>query len=289
MNRRLTLLVAFIVVGMAAEAQINIWEGTSCRKTVEMEVFPVDEGVAGSRVPSVIVCPGGSYFWHDMNTEGSGVAHWLQQNGITAFVLRYRTAGFPAFFTHYRRIFRGKRYPDAQNDLLQAIRFVKRHADDFGIDTCRIGAMGFSAGGHLVMSAAEFFPSAERPAYIAAIYPVVTMSEPCTHKRSRRALLGESRSGNRKLRDSLSLERHVPADCPPVFLVNCKDDDVVDSHNSALLDAALTAAGVPHEWHHYQTGGHGFGASETKGTPECRQWKQAFLSWLRKIDVIKNL
>lgn len=279
--RKMTLLLAFTVVGLTAKAQVNIWEGTSCRKTVEMEVFPASKGKVG-----IIVCPGGSYFWHDMKAEGHDVGRWLQQQGITAFVLRYRTAGFPAFFTHYRRIFRGTRYPDAQNDLRQAIRYVKRHAAEYGIDTCRVGALGFSAGGHLVMSAAELSPPADRPACVAAVYPVVTMSEQCTHRRSRRALLGESRSGNRQLRDSLSLERHVPADCPPVFLVNCKDDDVVDWRNSALLDSALTAARVPHEWHLYQKGGHGFGASETKGTPECRQWKQAFISWLRKIKLI---
>ena len=278
MKRFFILHSSYFILTVAC-AQVNIWEGTSCGKRVMLTAFPAVADRAPS--PAVIVCPGGSYFWHDIKTEGNEVAEWLQQNGIAAFVLRYRTAGFPAFLSRYRYVFRGKRYPDAQDDLLQAIRYLKVHAAEYGIDTCRIGAMGFSAGGHLAMSAAELFPRSDRPAFIAALYPVVTMTEPCTHKRSRRALLGEKRSRNMRLRDSLSLERHVPADCPPVFLANCKDDDVVDSRNSALLDSALTAAKVPHEWHHYQTGGHGFGASETKGTPECRQWKKAFLLWMK--------
>lgn len=232
---------------------------------------------------AVVVCPGGSYFWHDMEHEGHEVGRWLQANGISAFVLRYRTAYVPAFVTRFRYIFRGNRYPDPQDDLLQAMRYIKAHADEYGIDTLRIGAMGFSAGGHLVMSAGELFATDDRPAFIAPIYPVVTMTDNCVHKRSRRALLGDSRKRNKRLRDSLSLERHVPADCPPVFLVNCQDDPIVEYHNSMLLDSALTARGVNHKYLQYETGGHGFGASDTKGTDECRAWKKEFLLWLKEI------
>jgi acetyl esterase/lipase len=69
-----------------------------------------------------------------------------------------------------------------------------------------------------------------------------------------------------------------------VFLVNCVDDPVVDYRNSVLLDSALTAAGVSHRYVQFQTGGHGFGASERKGTAECRQWKQMFLEWIKNYD-----
>lgn len=264
---------------IAVSGQINIWEGVRHKPKVELTPFLAADGGR----TAVIVCPGGSYFWHDMKAEGYGVAEWLRRNGISAFVLRYRTAMFPAYLTHYRYIFRGRRYPDAQDDLRQALRYLRAHADDFGIDPKRIGAMGFSAGGHLVMSSAELFAAADRPDFIVPVYPVVTMSAPCTHKRSRRALLGDGRRNNRRLRDSLSLELHVPAHCPPVFLVNCKDDPVVDYRNSELLDSALTAKQVPHTYIQYKTGGHGFGASDTKGTDECRQWRQSFLAWLRRL------
>ena len=237
----------------------------------------------GNRNAAVIVCPGGSYYWHDMEHEGHEVGQWLQENGISAFVLKYRSAHVPAFLFRYRYIFRGNRYPDPQDDLLQALRYVKDRADEYGIDSLRLGAMGFSAGGHLVMSAGELFDPSERPAFIAPIYPVVTLIEDCTHVRSRRALLGDNKQHNRKMQDSLSLERHVPADCPPVFLVNCVDDPVVDYHNSVLLDSALTAQGVRHVYLQYQTGGHGFGASEEKGSEECRGWKASFLKWLGEL------
>lgn len=255
---------------------INIWQGTDCKVKVEMTPFLVP----GNGNRAVIVCPGGSYFWHDMQYEGRLVGEWLQRNGISAFVLRYRAAGFWAYFWHYRYIFRGVRYPDALCDLRQAMALVRKNAAAYGVNADSVGAMGFSAGGHLVMSAGELLPEQERPAFIAPIYPVVTMTEKCVHKRSRRALLGDGRKNNRKLRDSLSLERHVPAHCPPVFLVNCKDDPIVKYHNSELLDSALTARGIMHRYIQYATGGHGFGASDTKGTAECRQWKGEFLKWL---------
>ena len=275
-----TILCAIAVwcflVGKAQD-KVNIWQGTDCKKRVEMVPYLA----SGQNNVAVIVCPGGSYFWHDMDAEGAKVGEWLRQNGISAFVLRYRTAGFMALFTHYRYLFRGNRYPDALDGLHQAMTYVKHHVKEYGVHVDSIGAMGFSAGGHLVMSAGELLEPQERPAFIAPIYPVVTMTKKCVHKRSRRALLGDSRKNNKKLRDSLSLECHVPDDCPPVFLVNCKDDPIVKYHNSELLDSALTAHHVTHRYIQYKTGGHGFGATDDKGTAECRQWKKEFLDWLR--------
>ncbi|MBR4389954.1 MAG: alpha/beta hydrolase [Prevotella sp.] len=274
------LFITVVVFGQDKNTVVNIWSGTTCHKTVEMTSYiaPGENNIA------VVVCPGGSYFWHDMETEGHAVGRWLQSNGISAFVLRYRTAYVPAFLFHFRYVFRGNRYPDPQNDLRQAFRYIKGHHEEFHVDSARVGAMGFSAGGHLVMSAAELFTGSDRPYFVAPIYPVVTMTEDCVHKRSRRALLGESRLHNNALKDLLSLERHVPSDCCPVFLVNCKDDPVVDYRNSVLLDSALTAKRIPHIYLQYERGGHGFGASDKKGTAECRGWKEAFLKWISTIS-----
>lgn len=269
----------FMLSFLSVNAQVNIWEGTGKKKNVELTPYLVE----GKGNIGVVICPGGSYFWHDIETEGHTVAKWLQANGIASFVLNYRTGYVPAYITHYRLLFRGNRYPDPQDDLKRAIQVIKKKARLYGIDSTRIGAMGFSAGGHLVMSGLELFDKSDRPAFAVPVYPVVTMTHECVHKRSRRGLLGDSRVKNKELLDLLSLERHVPADCPPVFLVNCKDDPVVDYRNSVLLDSALTAQHIPHVYILYETGGHGFGASDTKGSEECRQWKHAFLEWINKL------
>ena len=244
---------------------------------------------------SVIVCPGGSYHWLDREVEGFQVGEWLSANGITAFVLLYRTAGYVEVAMPVRLVFRGKRHPDMIMDAQRALQYVGEHAAGLGIDPDKIGMMGFSAGGHLVMSAACFNEtnflelagiSTEanlRPAFVVPVYPVVTMDPPYVHRRSRRGLLGDNRIGNRTMRDSLSLEKRIPDNCPPVFLINCVDDPVVMYQNSELLDAALTEKNVPHRYIQYETGGHGFGASDEKGSPECRQWRSEFLTWLKSL------
>lgn len=269
---------------------IALWEGNrvSHGKEVQFYAFRPEHpnGI------SVIVCPGGSYHWLDREVEGFQVGEWLSSNGITAFVLLYRTAGYVEVAMPVRLVFRGKRHPDMIMDAQRALQYVGDHASEYGIDPDKIGMMGFSAGGHLVMSAACFNESDFlqlvgietdanlRPAFVVPVYPVVTMDPPYVHRRSRRGLLGDNLTGNRAMRDSLSLEKHIPDNCPPVFLVNCVDDPIVQYQNSVLLDSALTQKGIPHRYIQYETGGHGFGASEEKGSPECREWKKEFLDWL---------
>lgn len=277
--KRFAIIIAGIILAINCIAQINIWANTECHKKVKLTPYII----GGDNNIGVVVCPGGSYFWHDSETEGHEVAEWLNDNGISAFILDYRTADVPAFIFHHRYLFRGNRYPDPQDDLRQAIKIVRENASEFGVDSTKIGAMGFSAGGHLVMSSAELFDPQYRPNFIVPIYPVVTMTEKCVHKRSRRGLLGDNKQNDPELKNLLSLERHVPENCPPVFLVNCKDDHIVDYHNSVLLDSALTSKNIPHQYLLFETGGHGFGASETKGSAECREWKEAFLNWIKTI------
>lgn len=240
---------------------------------------------AANRGIGVVICPGGSYSWLDMKTEGIGTARWLQQHGINAFVLQYRVANISAYVLWYRFWGIGNKYPDMLEDAEWALSEVYRQADSLRIDTARIGVMGFSAGGHLTMLSYLYNRTPYRPHFLAPIYPVVTMSDrQLTHKRSRRGALGVWRQFNHSMRDSLSIEKHITDDCPPVFLVNCKDDPTVRYENALLLDSALTAHHVPHQYILYDTGGHGFGASESKGTEESRQWKKAFLEWILNLN-----
>ena len=275
-------LLVLLAGSISAQEAVYLWQGQDVHhgKQVTLTPFLADDNADGI---AIIVCPGGSYFWLDEENEGDNVARWLNTNGISAFVLRYRVAGLREFIWHYRRVFRGNQHPDMLYDAQRAIEYVKEHAEEYHINPNRLGIMGFSAGGHLSMSTACFFNKEEnRPAFAAPIYPVVTMNAPYVHERSRRALLGDRRCKNQTMRDSLSLERHVPDNCPPIFLVNCVDDPIVDYQNSVMLDSALNAKNIEHRYIQYQTGGHGFGASETRGTEESHQWKNEFLKWLEE-------
>lgn len=229
---------------------------------------------------AIIVCPGGSYFWLDKDVEGKGIAEWLNSKGIAAFVLEYRHAGWAAYAYHIRGS--GRSFPSGFHDLHNAIKQVRDSAERYDIRTDRVGCMGFSAGGHLVMHAAEQLAgTTDEMSFAVLCYPVVSMTHPCTHKRSRRGLLGEFPS--KGLKDLLSVEIHVPDNCPPVFLMNCDDDPIVNPYNSILLDSSLTVHNVPHQYEHYKTGGHGFGASTERTTTEAITWKGRFLIWLSNI------
>lgn len=279
-------LLLFLLALVAGNASVPIWQGTPCHagKVVMDPYLPEGEPVA-----SVVVCPGGSYHWLDLDAEGEKVGKWLADNGIAAYVLHYRVAGVPSFITHYRLLLRGRRHPDMLCDVQRAIQLVRESYDG------PVGVMGFSAGGHLVLSAGEFSGTAFnedrygirsdvplRPDFIAAVYPVVTLSdERYVHRRSRKGLLGET--SNAVMRDSLSLERHVPPEMPPVFLVNCEDDPIVDWHNSVLMDSALTSVGIPHRYVRYRSGGHGFGADSAKMSAETARWQESFMEWFQEL------
>ena len=268
MKKKLFLLISIILYPIVVSA-------------LKLTAYIPKENPTGT---GVIICPGGSYFWLGTDVEGHQVAQWLNENSIAAFVLEYSHGGWGSYMSHIH--LKSRMYPSGYHDLCEALDSVRLRADDYGIDAKRIGCMGFSAGGHLVMNVAEQLPVGKSDIFfVAPIYPVVSMSHDCTHKRSRRGLLGENPSP--VMLDSLSIEKNVPKDCPPVFLVNCDDDPIVHPHNAELLDSALTVNHVPHQYEHYRTGGHGFGVSEDRTSPEAIQWKSRFLEWLNRL--IKSL
>ncbi|MBR1872237.1 MAG: alpha/beta hydrolase [Bacteroidales bacterium] len=268
-----------------AAGQTRLWEGAKgAAAKVRLTAF-VPEDCNGT---GVIICPGGSYFWLDTKNEGALVAKWLNDNNIAAFVLEYRTAGKIEFVHHFRSFSRGTVFPDMLSDLQMALGYVRR---SYPLE--RIGVMGFSAGGHLAMLSAELgdrdftqgLSMMHSPDFVAAIYPVVTMSdERYVHRRSRRGLMGDRLMKSSALRDSLSLERHAGRGLPPVFLLACEDDPTVDFHNSMLLDSALRAEGVPHEFLLYKSGGHGFGANPRRQEGGTSLWQKSFIDWLNTLQ-----
>ena len=159
------MLVAFLMLGKGtAEAQngynvekLNrIQELWASLNPKSVTLTPYLAEYDGKPHTAIIVCPGGSYSWHDTETEGTGVAKWLQKNGISAFVLNYRVATGFAYASHYRLLFRGNRFPDAFVDVQRAIQFVRKYAAVYSVNPNDVRVMGFSAGGHLARASAEY-------------------------------------------------------------------------------------------------------------------------------------
>ena len=232
---------------------------------------------------AVIVCPGGSYHHLGMYHEGKDVALWFCSKGISAFVLKYRVSG------------NGFHHPSMLEDVQRAIMLVRKNAASYKINPNKIGAIGFSAGGHLVLMAAEFSGQDElkklgidagvslAPNFIAPIYPVVSMQDPIAHVRSRKSLLQNDQSQARK--DALSLELHADKIKCPVFLLANKDDRTVDYRNSEEMDKAMSRAGVPHIFVLGEKGDHGFGMGNNDFVHTTKWNDQWLLPWLKEIGM----
>lgn len=235
--------------------------------------YPAPDNTAGGT--AVVICPGGGYAGLAIQHEGGQVARWLNELGITAFVLKYRLPN--------DTIMADKSIGPLQ-DVQEAIRTVRRGAAKWEIDPDRIGVMGFSAGGHLASTASTHFDEevydtpgnvSARPDFSLLIYPVISMDTAITHQGSRDNLLGKHPSD--ALVRHFSNEQQVNRSTPPAFLVHSLDDKVVPVENSIRYLLALKAHSVAGELHIYEEGGHGYGLGEEKNTtagwPEaCRQW-----------------
>jgi acetyl esterase/lipase len=233
-------------------------------------------------MPAVIVCPGGGYAVLAANHEGRQVANYLNSLGIAAFVLRYRL---------------GPRYhhPIELGDAQRAIRTLRARATAWRLDDTRIGIMGFSAGGHLAMSASTHFDggnanssdavdrAGSRPDFAILGYPVISLTETWTHRGSRTNLLGDNPDAATAGR--LSGENAVSKATPPTFIFHTDADTVVPAENSVYYYLALRKAGVPAEMHVFEKGPHGVGLANSDAA--LSEWSKLMANWLRVRDVIK--
>jgi acetyl esterase/lipase len=224
---------------------------------------------------AIVIAPGGGYLHLSTTKEGEDVAHWLNANGIAAFVLRYRL---------------GPRYHDPIEigDAKRAMRTVRSEAEKDGFAVDRIGLIGFSAGGHLAATAGTQFDAGQpdaadpierassRPDFLILCYPVISMEEDITHKGSLHGLLGDHPT--QADMDRLSANRNVTPETPPTFLYATTDDATVPVQNSVLFYTALHTAKVPVEMHLYEHGPHGSGLAQ--GFPALKSWPEWLLSWL---------
>jgi acetyl esterase/lipase len=226
-----------------------------------------------------IICPGGGYAALAPH-EGFQYAIWLNEQGVTGFVLKYRLGSS------------GYKHPAMMQDVQRAIRYVRANAGIWRLDPNRIGVMGSSAGGHLAATALTHFNAGDSGAADAIdrvssqpnlgilCYPVITMG-PDTHSGSKRYLLGDNPDPG--LVELLSNEKQVTKDTPPVFIFHTFEDVTVKVENSMNFAAALRSHGVPFELHIYPKGAHGMGLGSAQWDPGSRHpWTHACALWLKE-------
>lgn len=235
---------------------------------------------------SIIVAPGGAYARVVLDKEGREIADWLRPLGITVFLMTYR---LPA-----EGHANGKDAP--LQDGLRAMRLVRSHAAEWGLDPERIGFMGFSAAGHLGASLIGGFDKevygprdeadklSARPSFAVLGYPVVSMETGVTHDESRDNLIGKNPAP--ALIEAYSADRQIKKGAPETFIFAADDDPAVSPENSVRLYQALRRAAVPAELHIFKEGGHGFGIERAAGLP-AQGWPQLCEAWMKRIGVLK--
>ena len=251
--------------GAVGEETFKLWddgEGGAGAADVTLTLHrPPEEKSNGA---AVVICPGGGYGTCVMSYEGNDIGRWFAGRGVTAFVLKYRVAPH--------------RHPLPRNDVREALRHVRANAEMYGVDTGRIGVMGFSAGGHLAATAGTQFGAREsRPDFMVLAYPVISMRDGVTHAGSRRNLLGEAPPA--ELVEEMSLETQVGTTTPPTFLFQTDADEAVLAENALLFAMALRKAGVPCELHLFRDGPHGVGLGRHEGS---KKWPGLLEDWLRR-------
>jgi len=231
-----------------------------------LTVYKPAEGKANGT--AVVVCPGGAFHILSMNNEGSDVAKWLNSLGITAFVLKYRLVEsktnepvkeLGAKMGNFKKL-------DEENapvvllaieDGKQAISYVRKNANRFGIDPNKIGMMGFSAGGTVTAGVCFNYTAENRPNFAAPIYLYLDALGSVT----------------------------VPSDAPPLFIAVASDDDLGFVPQSIRLYNLWLAAKKRVELHVFTKGGHGFGMR--KATQPVGKWTELFANWLRLEGYLK--
>ena len=214
---------------------------------------------------AVIVCPGGGY---EMlcDYEGDPISERINGLGFHAFTLWYRHSPY--------------RHPVPLTDIQRAIRYVRYHADEFGVKPDKIAVLGFSAGGHLACTAATHYDSgipdapdpvdrvSSRPDAFIPCYAVSDLSG-YSHAGTIHALTG-SEQPSRELLKFLSAPAQVTADTPPAFIWHTAEDELVPVESSLQLALALTAHSVPYSLHVFPRGPHGI--AQGTGYPLAPQW-----------------
>lgn len=209
-----------------------------------------------SPAPAIIVCPGGGYSYCVMDKEGSEIATWLNKNGISALVLKYRTPN---------------NREGALQDVQRAISLTRANAAEWKVDPKRLGVIGFSAGGNLAAKASApvemrcytaidtIDQQSPRPDFAILVYPAYL----------------DDKAG------AVAGDLNLKAGIPPTLIVH-SEDDKTHVVGSKVYHDALNTAKIAHEFKLYPTGGHGYGLRCER---DAKIWPEDALKWLGSIGV----
>lgn len=246
-----------------------------------IEVFLTKNKTKSNKM--VILLPGGGYGNLSYDYEGTDFAEWLNSKGINAAVLKYRLPNSKTI---------KKSYLAPLQDAQRAIKLVRSYANEWEIDTNKIGVIGFSAGGHLASTLGTHFQHevyrktdsidnlSAKPNFMGLIYPVISMKEGVTHNGSKLNLLGKNPS--EEMIKLFSNELQITTNTPPTFLLHATDDPAVPVENSLLFYKALKEHKIPVELHIYALGGHGFAFG--KDFSGLENWTELFYKWLMDLQ-----
>ena len=241
-----------------------------------------------TRRPTVVVCPGGGYSCVCRDREGEPIAQYYYANGFNACVLEYTVA--PAKLGHLPAI-----------EVGLAIKYMREHAEELGVDTSKVFTCGFSAGGHLAASAGIIWDRPEvlesigdvprgisRPDGMILCYPVITSGK-YAHRGSIANLLS-NRDYTEEEGKIFSLECHVKPETPPMFIWHTYSDGGVPVKNSTLLMDAYIDNGVPFEAHIFPNGPHGmalangetWNGAQSMYDLHVAHWIELSVEWIKK-------
>jgi acetyl esterase/lipase len=252
--------------------------------TLSPRLAPADKAVG----TAVIVIPGGGYSGRATDHEGKQIAEWLNERGVHAFILKYRTANESQITPPLE--------PGPMKDVQAAIRIVRAKAKEWGVDPKRVGVWGFSAGGHLASTAVTHFDrgaeakdpierQSSRPDFAILAYPVISMKDGVTHGGSKRNLLGPKPEPG--LVEYYSNELHVTKDTPPTFLFHTKEDKAVLLKNSELFYEALQKARVAGcKLYVEEKGPHGIGLGQRLKEPS--KWPTELEAWMKERKLLEK-
>ena len=231
---------------------------------------------------AVIIIPGGGYRIVSYTNEGTDIAAEFTKMGIAAFILKYRLPS--------DKTMQDKTIGPLQ-DAQQAIKTVRMRSKEWGIDTTKVGIIGFSAGGHLAATAGTHFNKSViennenlslRPNFMILCYPVISLTEELMHKGSRDNLIGPNPTP--ELTNLYSNETQVTSKTPPTMLIHAGDDKTVKVENSLRFYEALLKNKISAEMHIYPKGGHGFGIGPDRAPDH---WTDRVEHWLKGLSIIK--